>query len=149
MDLGSVILSEVNQTEKEKYHITSLRCGIEKEMIRMNLQNRKRLTDLENELTVAGGRDSQGGWEGHVHTAVFRMDNQQGPIVQHMELFSMFYASLDGRGVWGRMDTCVWMAESLCCSPETTTTLLTGYTSMQSKVYSLKKKKNIYDHKKK
>ena len=53
----------------------------------------------------------------------------------------MFYASLDGRGVWGRMDTCVWMAESLCCSPETTTTLLTGYTSMQSKVYSLKKKK--------
>ena len=58
MDLGSVILSEVNQTEKEKYHITSLRCGIEKEMIRMNLHNRKRLTDLENELTVAGGRDS-------------------------------------------------------------------------------------------
>ena len=67
MDLGSVILSEVNQTEKEKYHITSLRCGIEKEMIRMNLQNRKRLTDLENELTLwlPGERDSQGVWEGH------------------------------------------------------------------------------------
>ena len=56
MDLGSVILSEVNQTEKEKYHITSLRCGIEKEMIRMNLQNRKRLTDLENELIVTEGK---------------------------------------------------------------------------------------------
>ena len=51
-------------------------------------------------------------------------------------------------GFGDRMDTCVWMAESLCCSPETTTTLLTGYTSMQSKVYSLKKKKNLYDLKK-
>ena len=28
MDLESVILSEVSQTEKEKYHITSLPCGI-------------------------------------------------------------------------------------------------------------------------
>ena len=25
--------------------------------MQMNLQNQKRLTDLENELTVAGGRD--------------------------------------------------------------------------------------------
>ena len=139
MDLGSVILSEVNQTEKEKYHITSLRCGIEKEMIRMNLQNRKRLTDLENELTVAGGRDSQGGWEGHVHTAVFKMDSQQRPIVQHMELFSMFCASLDGRRVWGRMDTCVWMAESLHCSPETTTTLIVCYILIQNKKFKVKK----------
>ena len=28
MDLETVILSEVNQTEKEKYHMTSLICGI-------------------------------------------------------------------------------------------------------------------------
>ena len=27
MDLKSVILSEVSQTEKKKYHITSLTCG--------------------------------------------------------------------------------------------------------------------------
>ena len=32
-------------------------------------------------------------------------------------------SSLDGRGVWERMDTCVCMAESLCCSLETATTL--------------------------
>ena len=37
----------------------------------------------------------------------------------------MLCASLDGKRVWGRMDTC--MAESLCCSPETTTTLLISY----------------------
>ena len=34
--------------------MTSLNCGIEKE-IQMNLQNRKRLTDLENDLMVSGG----------------------------------------------------------------------------------------------
>ena len=28
MELESVILSEVSQTEKEKYHMTSLMCGI-------------------------------------------------------------------------------------------------------------------------
>ena len=32
-------------------------------------------------------------------------------------------------GVWGRMDTCICMAESLCYSPETITTLLISYTS--------------------
>ena len=30
----------------------------------------------------------------------------------------MFCSSLDGRGVWGRMDTCICMAESLCCPLE-------------------------------
>ena len=56
-----------------------------------------------------------------------------------MELCLMFCASLDGRGVWGRMDTCICTAESLHWSPETTTTLLTGYTPIQNK--KLKRKK--------
>ena len=64
----------------------------------MNLQNRKGLTDVENGLKVAEGRDRQGVWEGHAHAAVFKMDNQQGPPVQHMELHSVLCASLDGRG---------------------------------------------------
>ena len=28
-----------------------------------------------------GGQDSQGVWDGHVHSAIFKMDNQQGPTV--------------------------------------------------------------------
>ena len=36
----------------------------------------------------------------------------------------MLCGSLDGRGVWGRMNTCIWMAGSLCCLPETVTSLL-------------------------
>ena len=41
MDYEIVIMSEVSQTEKEKYHMASLVSGIYKEMIQMNLKNRK------------------------------------------------------------------------------------------------------------
>ena len=79
---------------------------------------------FENELVVSGGeevgeRDSQGAWDGHVQSAVFKMDSQQGHVVPHMELCSWICGILDERGVWGPMDTCVFMAESLGCSPET------------------------------
>ena len=51
----------------------------------MNLQNRERLTNLENNFMVVGekdgGRDSWRVWNGHVHTATFKMDYQQGPTV--------------------------------------------------------------------
>ena len=60
-------------------------------------------------------------------TRLKRLSDQQW----HMELCSMLCGSLDGRGVWGRVDTCIHMAESLCCSPETITTLLIGYTAIQ------------------
>ena len=66
-----------------------------------------------------GGRESLGVWDGHVHTAIFKMDHKQGPAVEHRELCSVLCGSLDGRGVWRRRDTCTCMAESLCCLPET------------------------------
>jgi len=50
--------------------MTSLICGIKKEMIQMKLLTKQRLTDLENKLMVAC-----------THTATFKMDNQQGPTV--------------------------------------------------------------------
>ena len=67
-----------------------------------------------------------------ISTAIFKMGNQQRPIVQHMELCSMLCASLEGKVVWGRMDTCVCLAQSLRRSPENTTTLLVGYTPIQN-----------------
>ena len=42
MDTEIVILSEVGQTEKEKYRMTSLTCGIEKEMIQVNLLTKQK-----------------------------------------------------------------------------------------------------------
>ena len=61
------------------------------------------------------------------------MDNQQGPTVQHRELSSIVCDSLDGRGVWRRMDTWICMADSLWYSPETVTALLIGYAPIQNK----------------
>ena len=46
----------------------------------------------------------------------------------------MVDGSLDGTRVWGRMDTCICMAKSLCCSPETITMLLVSSTSMPSEL---------------
>ena len=41
-------------------------------------------------------RDRLGVWNGHAHTAIFKMDDRQGPTVQHMELCSVLCGSLDG-----------------------------------------------------
>ena len=49
----------------------------------------------------------------------------------------MLCGSLDERGVWGRMDTCVCMAESLHCPPEIMTTLLIGCTPIQNTFFFL------------
>ena len=46
---------------------------------------------------------------------------------------SMLCGSLDRRGAWGRIATCICMAESLHHSPETIKTLLIGYTPIPNK----------------
>ena len=63
-------------------------------MKRMNLQNRN--TDLREGaygLPVGRmrGRDSSGVWDGHVYTAMFKMDNQQGPTycIEHGTLLNV------------------------------------------------------------
>ena len=45
----------------------------------------------------------------------------------------------DGRGVGGRMDTCICTPKSRCCPPEIITTLLVGYTQVQNKKWGEKK----------
>ena len=89
-----------------------------------------------------GGRDSQGVWDGRGHTAVFNMENQQGPAGQLREVCSMSHGSRDGRGVWGRRDTCTCLAESLRCSPEIIITVLTDYAPAQNEKFGKKKDRN-------
>ena len=59
-------------------------------------QHRELCSVLCNNLMVTrgkeGGRDSQGVWDGHGHTAVFNMENQPGPG-QHRELCSVSYTN--------------------------------------------------------
>ena len=47
--------------------------------------------------------------------------------MQCRDLCSMLCGCLDGRGVWGTIDTSLCVTESLRCPPETTTALLIGY----------------------
>ena len=42
MDLEIIILSEVSQAEKDKYHMISFLCGLLKIMIQMNLYTKQK-----------------------------------------------------------------------------------------------------------
>ena len=52
MELETLILSEVSQKEKDKYHMISLISGIYY-MAQMNLSTEKKLMDLEYRLVIA------------------------------------------------------------------------------------------------
>ena len=143
------IHSEVKQTESQSLEQRNIYCrAMQGDRVVCALKSlelpegfwqsafKSQVRHLENELIVA--REEVWGkevvWNWHVHTLIFKMDNQQGPAVQHRELCLPLYGSLDGRGVWGRMPSCICMAESLRCLSETTTTLLITYTSIQNAV---------------
>ena len=64
---------------------------------------------------------------------------------KHRRLCSVLCGSLDGTGIWRRMDTRIWMAKSLHWSPETTTTLLIGYTPIQNKKFKFERKDEILE----
>ena len=66
-----------------------------------------------------------------MHTLRYLKTHNKGPVVEHRELCSMLCGSLGGRGAWGRMDTRVCMAESLCCPSETITALLIGHVKVK------------------
>ena len=51
--------TKLNKTQREKYHRTSLICEILKKCI--YLQNRNKLTDIDNKLTVTKGETLKGG----------------------------------------------------------------------------------------
>ena len=61
-----------------------------------------------------------------------------------MELCSVVCASMDGRGIWGRRETCICMTESLHHSSETVTTLLSNYTLIQNKKFKVKEKTCLF-----
>ena len=136
MDLKSVILSEVSQTEKEKYHMISLICGIYK------------WTYLQNRETHRLRIWTYGCWEEGIlrefGKVMYTLLYSKWITNKHMGLYSVLCGSLGGTGVWGRMDTCLCMAESLCCSPETTTISLISYTPIQNKKFKVWKEKAIY-----
>ena len=65
MDLEIILLSEVSQKEKDKYHMVSLTCEIQN-MAQMNLSTKQKQTHRHREQTCGcqgGGRkDGVGVW---------------------------------------------------------------------------------------
>ena len=62
----------------------------------------------------------------------FKWITNKDLLLNYREFCSMLCGSLDGRGVWGRIDTCICVAESLHSSPKTTTALLIGGTVVKN-----------------
>ena len=73
--------------------MTSLICGIlKKDTKQTYLQKKNRLTDFENKLTQGdgqgGGMDLIEVWDWNMHSVVYGMTGQQGPAIQHRELYT-------------------------------------------------------------
>ena len=71
-----------------------------------------------------------------MHTAVFNMDDQQGPTGSTGSPAQCYEAAGMGGGLSER-DTGTGMAGSLCCPPETITTLLIVYTRIKNKNFKI------------
>ena len=75
MDLEIVIMSGASQEEKDKYHVISFICQIFKKWYKWAYLQ-KRVTDVENKLTVMKGeegiRDKLGDWDWHVYTSYIK-----------------------------------------------------------------------------
>ena len=63
MELETLILSEVSQKEKDKYHMISLISRIQY-MAQMNLSTEKKTMDMENRVVVAEGEGVE--WIGNL-----------------------------------------------------------------------------------
>lgn len=98
---SGAILSEANQAENENILMNILYGWNLKRNVTNELTYKAEIHRHRKWTHGCREKDSWGLWEGHVHGAIFKTDNQQNPIVYHMELCSWLCASLDGRRIGG------------------------------------------------
>ena len=68
----------------------------------MKLLTKYRLTDQKTNLWLLGEGDSSGLWEGHVHTAIFKMDNQQNLLYSKWNSAQCYVPARYGGGCLGK-----------------------------------------------
>ena len=79
-----------------------------------------------------GGRDSEFGMD--MYTLLYlKWISSKDPLESTENSAQCYVAAWMGGEFGGRMDTCVCVAETLPCAPETVTTLLVSYTPVQKK----------------
>ena len=72
-------------------------------------------------VSVEGGINQELGM--NIHTLLYMRDDQQRPTVQHKKFYPIFWDNLYEKRILERMNVYVCVTESLCCTPETNTTL--------------------------
>ena len=94
MNLEIIMLSEVSQKEKNKYHMVSLICGISS-MTQINISTRQKQTLRCREQTCGcqGGGEMWEEWIGSLglvdSNSYIQDGKQSGPTVQHRGLYSI------------------------------------------------------------
>ena len=86
------------------------------------------------------GRDSSGVWGGHVYTAIFKMENQQGQIVWNSAQYAAAWMGGGLAGGW--IHVYVWLSP-FAVPLKLSTTLLIGYTYKIKKVKKKKKERDL------
>ena len=111
MDPEGIMLSEISWTEKCKYCMLSLVCGIQE--IRQTETDsqvwKTKLPDTTGEEGRRQGKQGVGSWE--AQTAVYKIDKEQGYILQYREIQPLFFINFRGGIIYKNI-------ESLCCTPE-------------------------------
>ena len=134
-DLEGIMLIEISQTEKAKYHMISLIWGI-KNMTQMNLFTKQKQTHRLRKKPYGYRRgkvrekDKLGVWDWPIYTNICQTDNQKGPAEEHKELCWKHCHNLYGKRTWKRTDIRLCITESRFCTPKTNTTLEINSTSL-------------------
>ena len=99
-----------------------------KKMTEMNLFTKQKQTNRHRKQTYGcqrekRGRDKAGMGDSHIHNTIHRIHNQQGPTVQHKELYAQYFVTIcKGKESEKRIDTYICIAEPLYCTSETNAT---------------------------
>ena len=114
---------------------------------RAGIETQMQGTDVWTQRVAESGWGKRGDWDGWMRTAVCETDTWWEAALEHRELSSVLYCDLDewegggggGRDVQEGGDICTHLADSLCCTAETNTTLQSSYTPIFKNVSSIVK----------
>ena len=130
---------KVLQTEKVIYHMISLMGNLKRNDTNELMYKTERDSQTQRMNYGQIGRDNQGVWA-NTYTLLYLKWITNKDLLQSMGNSAPRYmAAWMGGGCGGRMDTCICLAHSLCCPPETIRTLLISNNPIQNK--KLKKRK--------
>ena len=128
--------AEWSKSDRGKYHTTPLISGIKKEMIQMNALTKQKQTHRLREQTYScQGILKEFGMD--MYALLYLKEIKKNLLYGTWNFVHCYVAVWMGGMFWGE---CIHKAESLCCSPETITTLLISYTPIQNKTFRGKRK---------